>query len=90
MRLLERRIVRRIRPSDEQRLTVELEGRQGAAPVLSALEELGARVEQFQLSDVRGGRELVLTVEFPRETEATAVAGRLSQLESVTGVRWAD
>jgi putative Mg2+ transporter-C (MgtC) family protein len=90
MRLLERRIVRRIRPSDEQRLTVELQGRQGAAPVLSALEELGARVEQFQLSDVRGGRELVLTVEFPRETEATAVAGRLSQLESVTGVRWAD
>lgn len=90
LRLIEPRVVRRIRPADEQRLTVELEVGHGAAAVLSALEELGARVEQFRLSDVRGGRELVLTVEFPREIEATAVAGRLSQLEHVTGVRWAD
>ena len=90
LRTLERRLVRRIKPSDEQRLTVELEGRQGAAPVLFALEGLGARVDQFQLNDMEQGRELVLTLQFPSSTEATAVTGRLAELEHVTGVRWAD
>jgi len=90
LKLFERRLVRRIRPSDEQRLTVELEGRSSAGEVLVALEELGARVDQFQLSEIRGGRELVLTLNFPTETEATTVAARLSQLDHVVGVRWAD
>jgi len=90
LRLFERRFVRRLRPSDDQRLTVELAAGSSAGSVLTALEELGARVDQFQLSEVRGGRELVLTLRFPAETEATTVATRLSQLDHVMGVRWAD
>ena len=90
LRIAAHRIVTRIRPGDERRLVVGLEGRHGAAPVLSALEELGGHVSQFELADVRGRRELTLTVEFPTPRAASAVAARLSELGQVTGVRWAD
>lgn len=91
LRNVERLIVRRIRPGDdEQRLVVQLRESAGASPVLEALEDLGGRVPQFQLLERREGRELVITVEFPHEVEASSVAGRLSRLEQVTGVRWAD
>jgi putative Mg2+ transporter-C (MgtC) family protein len=90
LRLVAHRVLQRIRPEDEQRLVVDLAGQQGAAPVLAALEGLGGRVSQFQLSESRDARELVLTVEFPERMEASSVAGRLAELEHVRGVRWAD
>jgi putative Mg2+ transporter-C (MgtC) family protein len=90
LRLLAFRLVSRLRPEDEQRLIVQLEGAAAAAPVLGALEELGGRVSQFQLSDQGGGRELVLTVEFPKRVGASVVAASLAENEQVTGVRWAD
>jgi putative Mg2+ transporter-C (MgtC) family protein len=90
LRLVAHRALLRIRPEDEQRLVVDLAGHQGAAPVLASLEELGGRVSQFQLSESRDGRELVLTVEFPERMDASSVAGRLAELEDVRGVRWAD
>jgi putative Mg2+ transporter-C (MgtC) family protein len=90
LRLAAHRILSRIRPEDQQRLVVDLVGRTGAAPVLASLEELGGRVSQFQLSESREGRELVLTVEFPERMEASSVAGRLAELDDVRGVRWAD
>ena len=84
------RLVVRVRPEDEQRLVVDLAAAQGAAPVLAALEGLGGRVSQFQLSETRDGRELVLTVEFREQREASTVAARLAELDEVRGVRWAD
>ena len=90
LRIAAHRVVSRIRPEDEQRLVVELSGQQGAAPVLASLEDLGGTVLQFQLSESRGGRELVVTVDFREQVEASKVAGRLAELEHVTGVRWAD
>jgi putative Mg2+ transporter-C (MgtC) family protein len=90
LRIVAHRMVTRMRPTDEQRLVVELAGGQGAAPVLAALESLGGTVSQFQLSESRGGRELVATVDFTEQVQASKVAGRLAELEHVTGVRWAD
>ena len=90
LRLVAFRLVQRLRPEDEQRLVVQLESGSGAAPVLSALEDLHGRVSQFQLTDQGGGRELVLTVEFPTRVGASVVAASLAELEQVTGVRWAD
>jgi putative Mg2+ transporter-C (MgtC) family protein len=90
LRIVAHRVLQRIRPEDEQRLVVDLAGQQGAAPVLASLEGLGGRVSQFQLSESRDGRELVLTVEFPERMDASSVAGRLAELEDVRGVRWAD
>jgi putative Mg2+ transporter-C (MgtC) family protein len=90
LRIVAHRLLVRIRPEDEQRLVVDLAGQQGAAKVLASLEDLGGRVSQFQLSESRDGRELVLTVEFPSQVEASAVAGRLAEVEDVRGVRWAD
>jgi putative Mg2+ transporter-C (MgtC) family protein len=84
------RLVVRVRPEDEQRLVVDLAAAQGAAPVLAALEGLGGRVSQFQLYETRDGRELVLTVEFREQREASTVAARLAELDEVRGVRWAD
>jgi putative Mg2+ transporter-C (MgtC) family protein len=90
LRILAHRLMIYLRPGDEQRLVVGLSGGQGAAPVLAALEELGGLVSQFQLSESRGGRELVATVEFPARMEASKVAQRLAELEHVIGVNWAD
>ena len=90
LRIAAHRMMKYMRPGDEQRLVVGLEGGQGAAPVLAALEQLGGMVSQFQLSESRGGRELVATVDFPTRMEASKVAQRLAELDHVTAVSWAD
>jgi putative Mg2+ transporter-C (MgtC) family protein len=90
LRAFAHRLVVRVRAEDEQRLVVELGTAQGAAPVLSVLEGMGGRVSQFQLSEGRDGRELVLTVGFREPQAASIVAGRLAELDHVRGVRWAD
>jgi putative Mg2+ transporter-C (MgtC) family protein len=90
LRIVAHRMMKYLRPGDEQRLVVGLAGGGGASPVLAALEGLGGRVSQFQLSDTRGGRELVATVDFPTRVEASKVAQQLADVENVTGVSWAD
>jgi putative Mg2+ transporter-C (MgtC) family protein len=90
LRIAAHRVLTRFRPEGAQRLVVDLAPGQGAASVLGALEDLGGMVTQFQLSESRGGRELVATVDFPETFQASKVAGRLAELEYVTGVRWAD
>jgi putative Mg2+ transporter-C (MgtC) family protein len=90
LRIVAHRTMKYLRAGDEQRLVVGLAGGGGASPVLAALEGLGGRVSQFQLSDTRGGRELVATVDFPTRVEASKVAQQLAEVEHVTGVSWAD
>ena len=90
LRIVAHRTMKYLRAGDEQRLVVGLAGSGGASPVLAALEGLGGRVSQFQLSDTRGGRELVATVDFPTRVEASKVAQQLAEVENVTGVSWAD
>lgn len=90
LRIVAHRTMKYLRPGDEQRLVVGLAGSGGASPVLAALEGLGGRVSQFQLSDTRAGRELVATVDFPTRVEASKVAQELAELEHVTDVSWAD
>ena len=90
LRIVAHRLVTRIRPEDEQRLVVQLGGDAGAAPVLASLEELGGTVSQFELTRNRDGRELVVTVDFGEPVAASKVAGRLAELDDVSGVRWAD
>ena len=90
LRIVAHRAMKYLRPGDEQRLVVGLDGGGGASPVLAALEGLGGRVSQFQLSDTRDGRELVATVDFPTRVEASKVAQQLAEVEHVTAVSWAD
>ncbi|MEP7335403.1 MAG: MgtC/SapB family protein [Actinomycetota bacterium] len=90
LRIAAHRVLTRFRPEDAQRVVVDLAPGQGAAAVLGALEELGGTVSQFQLSESRGGRELVATVDFAEKQQASKVASRLAELEHVTGVRWVD
>ena len=90
LRIVAHRAMKYLRPGDEQRLVVGLAGGGGASPVLAALEGLGGRVSQFQLSDTRAGRELVATVDFPTRVEASKVAQQLAEVEHVTEVSWAD
>jgi putative Mg2+ transporter-C (MgtC) family protein len=90
LKIFAHRVVERYRPEHAQRLVVELEGGEAAAPVLAALEELRGRVSQFELNDTREGRELALTVEFPLSLPQSSVAGRLGRLPNVRAVRWPD
>ena len=88
LRILEARMVKRIRPEDEPRLIVGLGTGQPVAPVLAAVEELGGRVGRFRVVETSTGRELVIRVEFPRTTESSDVTVGLSRLDQVTEVRW--
>jgi hypothetical protein len=83
-------VLERFEPARERRLLVELHGRSSAGQVLSALEGLGVEVRSFRLDDERGGRQLSLGLEFPREAAPERVVVRLSELEQVVGARWSE
>jgi putative Mg2+ transporter-C (MgtC) family protein len=88
LRILEGRMVRRMRTEDEPSLIVGLGAGQAVAPVLARVEELGGDVGRFRVVDTPTGRELVLSAEFPRQTESSDIAVGLAQLAQVTEVRW--
>jgi putative Mg2+ transporter-C (MgtC) family protein len=83
-------VLERFEPQHERRLLVELQGGGAAAPVLSALEALGLEVRSFRLEDERGGRQLSLGLELPREEAREGVVARLAELEHVVGARWSE
>jgi putative Mg2+ transporter-C (MgtC) family protein len=83
-------VLERFDPGRERRLLVELRGRGGAGPVLSALEGLGVEVRSFRLDDERGGRELSLGVELPHDAPPKRLVARLSELEQVVGAQWSE
>jgi putative Mg2+ transporter-C (MgtC) family protein len=74
---------------DAPRLLVDLRGDQGPALVLHALESLGARVASFEVEEEDGRHRVAFEVDVPRGVRPLVVA-RVSAIEQVVGVRWAD
>ncbi len=85
LRILARRFLER---PHERRLTVRLAAEASAGPVLTALENLGVRIDSFELEDGEEGRTLALRVDLPRGAQPAMVARRLSELGSVRGAEW--
>jgi putative Mg2+ transporter-C (MgtC) family protein len=69
-------------------MAVELRGRSQAAPVLAALEGVGATVDSFQLTESGQERQLELHVELAEGSQPDAALRKLGELDEVRAVRW--
>jgi putative Mg2+ transporter-C (MgtC) family protein len=65
---------------------VEIKAGQPAAPVLDALERLGAGVSRFEIEDQGDRRTLNIEVEVPSDRAAHALVESLARLDFVVGV----
>jgi len=83
LRMIAYRLVEHVRP-EERRLVVELEPTQGTTPLLHAIDEAGARVDHFELTEELDRRVIVL--ELDRVDEE--LVATLSDLDFVKGVKW--
>jgi putative Mg2+ transporter-C (MgtC) family protein len=85
LRLVSRRIGER---PHRRALEVELDANASAAPVLSALEQLGVSVSSFSITSGGDARRMACVIELPNVEASEEVVPRLGELDEVTGVRW--
>jgi putative Mg2+ transporter-C (MgtC) family protein len=85
LRIVSRRVGDRTR---RRELEVDLEPDASAAPVLAALEQIGANVASFSMATHGDGRRLACVVELPHAEASEDVLVRLSELEEVSAVKW--
>jgi putative Mg2+ transporter-C (MgtC) family protein len=85
LRLVSRRIGDK---SHRRELEVELDADATAAPVLAALEQLGASVSSFSIAARGDGRQMTCVVELSNAEASEEVLLRLSELEEVLGTKW--
>jgi putative Mg2+ transporter-C (MgtC) family protein len=89
LRLLGFQLSNRIRPL-RHRLIVEVPRGASAAPVLTALEGVGAQTMSLEFDEERDRRRVAVEVELPRDAERIAVVARLMEQEGVVGAEWAE
>jgi putative Mg2+ transporter-C (MgtC) family protein len=87
LRVIASRVIDRTRGAEE-RVVVDLPGRAGVAPLLSALEQAGGRIGSFRV-DSAGveGTTVELYVRLPGGRRG-ALAEELARVEGVRGVKW--
>jgi len=71
-----------------RRIAIELGAQRRAAPVLSALEELGVDVRSFSLDKEGRTTRLDVLAELPHGARDEEILLRLGELDEVAGVRW--
>jgi putative Mg2+ transporter-C (MgtC) family protein len=76
------------RPHRRQ-LNVDLKVHASAAPVLAALEEVGVGVTSFSVTASGESRRISCTVDLPYAEASEDVLVRLSEVDEVSGVKWA-
>jgi putative Mg2+ transporter-C (MgtC) family protein len=85
LRFVSRRLLDRQHP---RQLEVGLQAGASAAPVLAALEQLGADVASFSIAGSGDERRMVCAMELPHAEAAEDVLVRLSELEEVSAAKW--
>jgi putative Mg2+ transporter-C (MgtC) family protein len=82
-------VSRRIGDKPHRReLEVELGAKASAAPVLSALEQLGVSVSSFSIASGGDTRRMACVIELPTVDAAEDIVLALGGLEEVSGVKW--
>jgi len=89
LRVFAHRVMVRIRPETD-RLLVQLPAGESPAPLISAIEEEGAQLRSLEVGHEADRRTVVLDVVLPPRSDAPAIVGKLSELENVLEIRWAD
>jgi putative Mg2+ transporter-C (MgtC) family protein len=89
LRILTHRVMLRFRPETD-RLVAQLPAGESPAPLIAALEEQGAHLRTLEIGHEADRRTVLLDVTLPPRSDAPAIVARLSELENILEIRWAD
>ncbi len=89
LRIVARALLHRVRPV-HARLVVELKEGGSAAPLLTALEQAGARPRSLEFEDEQGRRRVAVELEVGADSSPTAVVAGLMEHEAILGAEWAE
>jgi putative Mg2+ transporter-C (MgtC) family protein len=89
LRIAAHLVITRFRP-ESGRLLVQLPIGESPGPLITSVEELGAKLHTLEISQEGDRRNVLLDVELPKGAEATEVVAKLGDVEQVLGARWTD
>jgi uncharacterized membrane protein YhiD involved in acid resistance len=89
LRIVAHRVMVRIRPETD-RLLAQLPAGESPAPLIVALEEQGAQLRALEIGHEADRRTVRLDVALPPRSDAPAIVAKLSELEGILEIRWAD
>jgi putative Mg2+ transporter-C (MgtC) family protein len=89
LRIVAHRVMVRIRPETD-RLLAQLPAGESPAPLIVALEEQGAQLRALEIGHEADRRTVLLDVALPPRSDAPAIVAKLSELEGILEIRWAD
>jgi putative Mg2+ transporter-C (MgtC) family protein len=89
LRILAHVVISRFRP-ETNRLAAQLPAGESPAPLIEELERLGARLQTLEIGHEADRRTVLLDVALPPRADTPAIVAKLSDLEHVLEIRWAD
>jgi putative Mg2+ transporter-C (MgtC) family protein len=89
LRIFSYRVIGRFRPETDQ-LFVQLPAGESPAPLIQALEELGARLQALEVGHEADRRNVLIDVTLPPRADAPGIVAKLADLEHVLEIRWTD
>ncbi len=89
LRILAFKATTRFRP-ETNRLLAQLPAGESPAPLIDALEHVGARLQSLEISHEADRRSVILDVTLPPQADAPKIVAQLSDLEHVLEIRWTD
>jgi putative Mg2+ transporter-C (MgtC) family protein len=89
LRILAYKATIRFRP-ETNRLLAQLPAGESPAPLIEALEHIGARLQSLEVSHEADRRNVLLDVTLPPQADAPTIVAQLSDLEHVLEIRWTD
>jgi putative Mg2+ transporter-C (MgtC) family protein len=89
LRILAFKATTRYRP-ETNRLLAQLPSGESPAPLIDALERVGARLQSLEVSHEADRRSVILDVTLPPQADAPKIVAQLSDLEHVLEIRWTD
>jgi putative Mg2+ transporter-C (MgtC) family protein len=89
LRILAFKATTRFRP-ETNRLLAQLPSGESPAPLIDALEQVGARLQSLEVSHEADRRSVILDVTLPPQADAPKIVAQLSDLEHVLEIRWTD
>ena len=89
LRIIAHRVMVRFR-AESNRLVAQLPAGVSPAPLISELEQRGATLRALEVTHEADRRTVLLDVLLPPRSDAPAIVARLSELENILEIRWAD
>ena len=89
LRILAHRTIVRFRPETD-RLLAQLPAGESPASLIAALEEQGAQLRTLEIGHEADRRTVLLDVTLPPRSDAPSIVAKLSELENILEIRWAD